>query len=138
MMPVACELSRILISETSDAQVIVLRELDGQRSVSIEIGIVEAMAIKREVEGLQMMRPLTHDLLINVIDAVDGVLSRVVVSDLVTDANGLGTYYGLLVIDVGDHHIEVDCRPSDGMALAVRTGCPVFVADHVLAASTGC
>lgn len=137
MVPIECELAQILIAEQRDAQVIVLREKEGERMVPIEIGIVEAMAINRHVQQIETMRPMTHDLLLSVIEGLDATLERIVVSDLVTLKNGAGTFYGLLILNLHGQEVEVDCRPSDAVALATRTGCPVFVAEHVLEAIAG-
>ncbi len=137
MNTVECELTQILIAEQRDAQMIVLREKDGERAMPIEIGIVEAMAINRHVQQIETIRPMTHDLLLSVIENMGGTLKRIVVNDLVTLKSGQGTFYGLLVVEREGSEIEVDCRPSDAIALAVRVGCPVFVAEHVLAAIAG-
>lgn len=127
------ELARILISERSEAQVIVLREKGGQRCIPIEIGIVEAMAINREIQGMEMIRPMTHDLLVSVIASLGARLERVLVNDLVAMQEGMATFYGLLVLVRGEEVIEVDTRPSDAIALAVRTNAPIFIAEHVVA-----
>jgi len=121
------DLARVIISETSDQQVIVLRERDGERSFPIIIGIFEAVAIDRKVKDIQVPRPLTHDLLNNTIRELGGELDRVVVSDLRE-----GTFYATLHVRRDGGDIEIDARPSDGIALAVRAGCPLYVEDSVL------
>jgi len=121
------ELARVIISETSDQQMIVLREKDGERSFPIIIGIFEAVAIDRRLKGAELPRPLTHDLLDNVIKGMGGKLSRIVVNDLKDN-----TFYARLHIVRGEEEIEIDARPSDAVALAVRAGCPIFVEDSVL------
>jgi hypothetical protein len=121
------ELARIVISETSDQQVIVLREKDGERSFPIIIGIFEAVSIDRHLKGIEIPRPLTHDLVRNVIREMGGELERIVVNDLHDN-----TFYARLHVQRDGEDIEVDSRPSDAIALAVRTGCPVFVEDSVL------
>ncbi len=131
---VECELAQILIVEQTNApQVIVLRERGGRRSFPISIGIFEAMAINRHVSGEEMIRPMTHDLMVSIIEKLGGTLKAIVVHDLLEDANGHGTFYGRLIIECDGREIDVDTRPSDAVALAVRTGCKVFVAEHVLA-----
>lgn len=133
MKPIECELAQILLTENPAApQVIVLREKEGERAFPIHIGFFEALAINRRIHDEEMIRPMTHDLLVHVIEALGGHLSHIIVNDLIEDRQGAGTFYGLLVIERGDERIEVDARPSDAVALAVRTGCRVFVADHVL------
>lgn len=133
MNAVEFELARVVISERSDAQVIVLREKDGQRCIPIEIGIVEAMAINREIHGMEMIRPMTHDLLVSVMEHLGARLVRVLVNDLVTMQEGMATFYGLLILERDGERIEVDSRPSDAIALAVRTNAPIFIAEHVIA-----
>lgn len=130
---VECELAQILLTESPAApQIIVLREKGGERAFPIHIGFFEALAINRTIHNEDMIRPMTHDLLVSVIEQMGGTLKRIVVSDLVEDREGAGTFYGLLVIDRDGETIEVDTRPSDAVALAVRTGCRIFVSEHVL------
>ena len=124
---VEMELARILISETRDAQIIVLREKDGERAFPIVIGYFEAAAIDRHVKEIPMPRPLTHDLINNIIAWFDAKLARIVVNDLRDN-----TFYGRLHIQWGDRLVDVDTRPSDAIALAVLNGCPIFVEEHVL------
>ena len=126
-MEVRMELARVVISETSDQQVIVLREKDGNRSFPIIIGIFEAVAIDRRLKGIPIPRPLTHDLLESVIVQMGGTLEKIVVNDLRDN-----TFYATLHIGRDGEDIEVDCRPSDAIALAVRVSCPVYVEDSVL------
>ncbi len=138
MTLIECELSQIMIAEQREAQVIVLREKQGERCLPIEIGIVEAIAINREVQGVDMVRPMTHDLLVAVIAAMGGHISHVIVNDLVSMKDGGGTFFGILVLSRdGQEDIGIDCRPSDAIALAVRTGCQIFVNEKVLSAVTG-
>lgn len=129
---VECELAQIMIAEQRFPQVIVLREKGGQRILPITIGLPEALAINRSVAGEEMIRPMTHDLLVAVIASLNGRLDRIVVNEIVYDEDGSGTYHGSLMIESDGETREVDCRPSDAVALAVRTGCRIFVADHVL------
>ena len=121
------ELSRIIISETSDQQVIVLKEKDGERSFPIIIGIFEAVAIDRRLKGFELPRPLTHDLLAGVIAEMGGTVERIVVNDL-RDS----TFFARVHIRQDGRAVEVDSRPSDAIALAVRVECPVYVEDSVL------
>ena len=136
MSRVECELSQILIAEQREAQVVVLKEKNGFRSLPIEIGIVEALAINREIQGVEVIRPLTHDLLVSVITAMGGRLDHIIVNDLVAMKDGCGTFFGIMVIRTEDgRQVGVDCRPSDAIALAVRTGCKIYVEDKVLESS---
>ena len=121
------ELSKILITETSDYQVIWLREKGGTRTFPILIGIVEAAAIDRKIRDIQTPRPLTHDLLANVIESMGAQLSRIVVCSLHSN-----TFYAKLVIDFNGHEIDIDSRPSDAVAVAVRMDAPIYVENDVL------
>jgi bifunctional DNase/RNase len=124
---VLMELSRIVIQETSDSQMIVLTEVDGERSFPIIIGIFEAAAIDRRVKNFRAIRPLTHDLITAVIEAMGGQLLRVEVNDLRDN-----TFYARLMIDMDGREIEVDARPSDAIAVAVQRDVPIYVEEFVL------
>lgn len=127
---VKMELSRIVICETNDEQVIVLKEAGGDRSFSIVIGIYEAAAIDRKIKGTRTPRPLTHDLLTAVIAEMGARLARVVVCEL-RDT----TFFAKLIIERdGGSELEVDSRPSDAIALAISAGAPIFVDESVLEA----
>lgn len=124
---VEMELTRILIAETREGQVIVLKEKNGERAFPIVIGFFEAAAIDRHVKEVPSPRPLTHDLLSSVIREMGGALERINVNDLRDN-----TFYGQLVIRRGGEEIIVDARPSDAIALAVQNNVPIFVAETVL------
>jgi len=127
-MAVQMELFRIIISEMNDQQIIMLREVDGERSFSIVIGNTEAYAIDRRIKGLVPMRPLTHDLLANIVEEMGGVLERIEINDLQS-----GTYFAKLHIRQNGSVLKIDGRPSDAIALGAATSVPIFVAEHVLA-----
>ena len=134
-MDIAMELSRILITENGDLQMIELTEVNGERSFPIRIGISEALAIDRRLKGIAFARPLTHDLLAMAIDALGGRLERIVVNDLrdvVIDDEPRSTFFAQLHIRQGKRMIHIDSRPSDAIALGVASETPIFVADHVL------
>jgi len=127
---VEMELSRIIISEINDQQVVYLREMDGERSFPILIGIFEATSINRRLTAPSPPRPLTHDLLRNVIEELGGTLQDIVVTRMEEH-----TYYAELRIRTSDGElITVDSRPSDAIALAVHHDpvLPIFVEDDVL------
>ncbi len=126
-MDVPVELSRTLITEFGQEQVIVLKEKDGERSFPILIGIPEALAIDRRWKNQVPARPQTHELLASVIEAMGGELEKVVINDLCSK-----TFIATLHIRRGEEIIEVDSRPSDAIALGVGLDTPIFVAEHVL------
>ena len=126
-MAVLMELSRILIREMADLQIIELTEVDGDRCFPIVIGLPEAFAIERRLKGMEIPRPQTHDLLASVIEHLDGQLKYIEISDLIDS-----TFYAKLVIDQGGREIEVDSRPSDAIALGVARNVPIYVDEDVL------
>jgi len=128
-MPVAMELSRIIISEINDQQVIYLKEIDGPRSFPILIGIFEATSIDRRVKGLPTPRPLTHDLIVNIVEHLGGQLQDVIISELREH-----TYYARLRVRQNGELIEIDSRPSDAIAIAVTCDpvLPIYVNEDVL------
>lgn len=126
-MPVHMELRRIIINEVDDSQVIVLKEVDGDRSFPIVIGIFEATSIDRRVKGLQSPRPLTHDLVTSIVETMGGEIQDVVISELKEH-----TYFAKLRVRKDGELIDVDCRPSDAIALAVTARVPVYVSEDVL------
>jgi len=121
------ELSRIIINEESDQQLIVLKERRGERSIPIVIGIVEIFAIDRRLKGHMPPRPLTHDLLASVIDALDASIEKIVINDLNDHI-----FYARIHLRHGEKTIEIDSRPSDAIAVGVALEAPIFVAEHVL------
>jgi len=126
-VPVHMELKRIIISEIHEHQVIMLKEVDGDRSFSIMIGIFEATSIDRRVKRLPSPRPLTHDLVTSVIDNLGGELRDIYISELKDH-----TYYAKLRIRQNGEMVEVDSRPSDAIALAVTASVPIYVSEEVL------
>lgn len=108
-------------------RMVILKETDQDRYLPIYIGTFEAEAITIELLNRTSPRPLTHDLLRSVVDAMGGSVSHVMVNDLRDD-----TFFGKIVIDVNGRKIEVDSRPSDAIALAVRIKAPIFVAETVM------
>lgn len=121
------ELSRILIAEAQDYQLIELKEVDGERRLPIVIGLFEAAAIERRLKGIVNRRPLTHDLIFNAIEGLGGRLERIVINDLRED-----TFFARLIVTQDDQTAEIDSRPSDAIALGVSRDVPIFVAEHVL------
>jgi bifunctional DNase/RNase len=121
-------LQRILISETSDQQYIFLKEKDGDRTFPIVIGFYEALAIDRFVRENSPPRPMTHDLLANVLTAVGAKVEKVEVTNLKES-----TFYAVVHIRTADgRKAEVDARPSDAIALATAVKARIFVSEKVL------
>jgi len=125
-MDVEVELSRIVINETSDQQIIVLKERHGPRSFPIVIGIYEVFAIDRRLKGLKPPRPMTHDLLDNVIKGLNSSIEKIVINDLRNH-----TFYATIYLNTNGKIIEIDSRPSDAIAMGVVSNTPIFVAEHV-------
>jgi uncharacterized protein len=128
-MPVPMELSRIIISEDTDRQLIYLKEIDGDRTFPIVIGFFEATSISQRVKGRPSPRPLTHDLIVNVVEGLGAEFQDVVVTELRE-----GTYYARLRVRQGGELIEIDARPSDAIAVAVtcNPALPIYVNEDVL------
>jgi len=124
---VECELARIIINENSDQQFIFLREKGGDRTFPIVIAIMEALAIDRFVKEVRPQRPLTHELLHNILETLDLIVERVEVTKLEDS-----TFYANLVLGRGAEKWEIDARPSDAIALAIRSNAPIFVHEEVL------
>lgn len=125
MKPVRVE--RLGMDMVSDQVVVFLKELDGDRSLPIWIGHLEAGSIALALEGVQPPRPITHDLLKSMLEAVGARVKRVAINELRNE-----TFYALIEIEADGHTFEVDSRPSDALALALRAEAPIFVAEQVL------
>lgn len=124
------QLNKIKIDETRNEQVIVFREKGGTRFLPVVIGIAEVNAIKLKLSGIKPPRPLTHDLLLQTIEQLGAKLQKVVIDSLQNN-----TFYAKLHLKrSGEANglVEVDARPSDGVALALRAGAPIFVEEEVL------
>jgi len=123
------ELTRVIVSEINDQQAIYLTEKDGDRRFPILIGEFEAQIINRRLLEEPPFRPLTHDLLRLVIEGLDGEPSEVVITEMKDH-----TYYAVLKIQRGDQELEIDCRPSDAIALSVHYDppLPIYVSEEVL------
>lgn len=126
-MPIQMELRRIIISELDDHQIVILKEVEGDRNFPIVIGIFEATSINRRVKGEPSPRPLTHDLIIAVVEQLGGEIQDIVISDLKEH-----TYFAKLRVRRDGELTEVDCRPSDAIAVAVASRVPIYVEEGVL------
>jgi bifunctional DNase/RNase len=121
------KIDSIRVSLMSQHRVVVLKEIDSDRYLPIWIGPFEADAITLQLQGVQVARPLTHDLLRSVTEQMGGKISHIIVTELKND-----TFYANIVMDVNGESIEIDARPSDAIALAVRVDAPLFVAEEVM------
>lgn len=117
----------VRVSLMSQHRIVVLREESGERYLPIWIGPFEADAITIQLQGVEVARPMTHDLLKQLIETLDGEVAYVVISDLQND-----TFYAKIVLNFHGDTIEVDSRPSDAVALAVRVEAPIYVEDEVM------
>jgi bifunctional DNase/RNase len=117
----------IRVSLMNYQRVVILKQKDADRFLPIWIGPAEADAIAVRLQDVAVPRPLTHDLLRNVIDSLGAQINSIVVNDLAND-----TYYARIMLDVSGRSVEIDARPSDAIALAVRARVPIYVDDGVL------
>src|SRR4051812_37769146 len=124
-MSVQMELHKIIISEMQDQQIIVLKEVDGERKFPIVIGSSEAYAIDRRLKGIPTPRPLTHDLLANVIESMGGNIDRIEINDLQAH-----TFFARIHVPQNRRTIHVASRPSDAIPLGIAPPAPTSVADH--------
>lgn len=124
---VRVEIDSIRVSLMSQERVVVLKDAESDRYLPIWIGAFEAEAIRVELQDVTTTRPLTHDLLKSVITELGGKVERIVVSELRNEI-----FYATIMIHTGDGTLEIDARPSDAIALAVRLKAPIFVAESVM------
>ncbi len=111
----------------SHHRVVILKELNGDRHLPIWIGDFEAQAIAIELQGVESPRPLPYDVMKSLIGELSGQIDRILIVDLSQDV-----YFARIVITVGERIVEIDARPSDAIALAVRAGVPILVDDAVM------
>lgn len=131
-MTIAMELFEVRIDETSNEQIIILREKHGQRLLPIVIGMFEAQSIHVKINNIPLPRPLTHDLLISVIEGLNARLVRVLINKLEEN-----TFYARLFLRTDQGEIDLDSRPSDAIALAIRADVPIFCSEQVFEALSG-
>lgn len=117
----------LLVDPTSNSPIVLLKDVGSEAMLPIWVGPYEANSIASEIEKIAPQRPMTHDLLRNVINQMGGMIRRVVVTDLRDN-----TFYAVIEIEVGDRMVFLDSRPSDAIALALRVDCPIFIKEEVL------
>ncbi len=117
----------LALDPVSNMPIIILRDEEEKRSLPIWVGIFEANAIALELEKISTPRPMTHDLIKNILESVEAKVEKIVVNDLRDN-----TFFALIHLRLGDEEITVDSRPSDAIALALRVGAPIFVEEDVV------
>lgn len=117
----------LMVDPVTNMPIILLRDADGQKVLPIWVGIYEANAIALQIENVSTPRPMTHDLLKNVITDLKASVQKIVVSDLKDN-----TFYALVYIEVNGDTVAIDARPSDAIALALRARAPIFVEESVI------
>ena len=129
-MEVEMKIRGLLMDPVSNMPIVVLKDVSGSAILPIWVGIYEANAIALEIEKVATPRPMTHDLLKNVLAGLEAQVHKVVVSDLRDD-----TFFAVIWIERQGSIISIDSRPSDALALALRVDCPIYVEDEVLKSS---
>ncbi len=117
----------IAMDPVSNSPVMLLKEVEGDRILPIWIGLLEATSIAAKIENIQFPRPLTHDLMKNIFDFLGVKIPKIEIVDLRDN-----TYYAIITLDIEGKTIDIDARPSDAVALALRTGAEIFVKEEVL------
>jgi bifunctional DNase/RNase len=126
-MLIEMSIKGLMVDPITNMPIVILKDAQGDRVLPIWVGIFEANAIALQIENIATPRPMTHDLLRNVITDLEGQVERVVVSDLKDN-----TFYALIHLTVRGEHVTIDARPSDAIALALRTRSPILVEETVI------
>src|SRR5919205_4139415 len=121
-MQIEMTIKGLMVDPITNMPIVILRDKEGQKVLPIWVGIFEANAIALQIENIATPRPMTHDLLRNIITDLDGRVDRIVVSDLKEN-----TFYAIVHLTVRGERVAVDARPSDAIALALRTRAPILV-----------
>jgi bifunctional DNase/RNase len=120
-------ISSVNMDPVTNSPIIILKEIEGEQTLPIWVGLLEATAIASEMEGVSFSRPMTHDLLKNIMDKTDIKIDKIEICDLKDN-----TYYAIIHLMNRGKALSIDSRPSDAIALALRTKAPIFVSDDVL------
>ncbi|HEY4716150.1 MAG TPA: bifunctional nuclease family protein [bacterium] len=120
----------LTMDPSTSSPIVILRDEMGKRSLPIWIGIMEASAIAMELQKVKFVRPLTHDLIKNILESLNATINKIVVNDLRDN-----TYYATIFIKIKGDEFQIDSRPSDAIAIALRTESPIFVEEQVIAKS---
>ncbi len=124
-------ISGLTVDPLTNSPIVILKEIDGERTLPIWIGLLEATAIASELEGIKFSRPMTHDLLKNIMAQMEIHVKKVEVCDLKNN-----TYFALIHLNHMGKEISIDARPSDALALSLRVQAPIFVEDEVIKKSS--
>lgn len=120
-------ISGLTVDPITNSPIVILKEVDGDRTLPIWIGLLEATAIASELEGIKFSRPMTHDLMKNLMAMVEVEVVKIEVCDLKNN-----TYYALIHFKMGEKTMSIDARPSDALALSLRVKAPILVAEEVI------
>jgi len=126
-MQIEMSIKGLMVDPISNMPIVILRDKEGNRTLPIWVGMFEANAIALQIENISTPRPMTHDLLRNVIQDLHASVQKVVVCDLQEN-----TFYALIYLELNGGTVAIDARPSDAIALALRTRAPIFVEDTVI------
>ncbi len=126
-MQIEMTIKGLMVDPITNMPIIILRDKDGQKVLPIWVGIFEANAIALQIENVSTPRPMTHDLLRNVIHDLNASVQKIVVSDLQEN-----TFYALIYLSLAGDTVAIDARPSDAIALALRTRAPIYVEETVI------
>jgi bifunctional DNase/RNase len=121
----------LTLDPVTKTPIVILKDTDNKLNLPIWIGLLEATAMATEIEGIKMARPMTHDLIKNILGEVGCAVDSVEITDLKEN-----TYFALVYLNISGRQVVIDSRPSDAIALALRTKGPIFVAKAVLEASS--
>src|SRR5262245_61031164 len=126
-MDIEMKIRGLMIDPTANTPIVILKDVNSDTMLPIWVGAYEANAIALEIEKIAPQRPMTHDLLKNVINQMGASVQRIVVTDLIDN-----TFYAVIELVMGERTIFLDSRPSDAIALALRTDCPIYVNEEVI------
>jgi hypothetical protein len=131
-MEIEMTIKGLMIDPITNMPIVILKDKAGDRVLPIWVGVFEANAIALQIENISTPRPMTHDLIKNILTEIDADVQRIVVSDLKDN-----TFYAMIYLDRDGETIAIDARPSDAIALALRTRSPIFVEDSVVESAKG-
>jgi uncharacterized protein len=126
-MEVEMKIRGLMMDPATNMPIVLLKDIGGETVLPIWVGVYEANAIALEIEKITTPRPMTHDLIKNVLTGLDALIHKVVVTELKDD-----TFFAVIWLEREGHVVSIDSRPSDALALALRMDCPIFVDDQVL------